>query len=104
VPRLLRRGVISVERLQDVVPLALMDDEDSDDVPADAADEVPADVPDAVPEDFPGDAGVSDEARGVAPGGAGEAQVAGEMAPGDAAGDGEDAAEQVKHVHGDAAE
>ncbi|HEX3389116.1 MAG TPA: L-threonylcarbamoyladenylate synthase [Streptosporangiaceae bacterium] len=104
VPRLLRRGVISVERLQDVVPLALMDDEDSDDVPADAADEVPEDVPDAVPEDFPGDAGVSDEARGVAPGGAGEAQVAGEMAPGDAAGDGEDAAEQVKHVHGDAAE
>ena len=37
VPRLLRRGVISVERLQDVVPLAV-DDADYDDVPG----EVPA--------------------------------------------------------------
>lgn len=104
VPRLLRRGVISVDRLQEVVPLAVMDDADSGDVPGDALDEVPEDVPDVVPDDFPGDAGVSDEAGGVAPDEADETRVAGEMAPGDAAGAGEDAAEQVKHVHGDAAE
>jgi tRNA threonylcarbamoyl adenosine modification protein (Sua5/YciO/YrdC/YwlC family) len=104
VPRLLRRGVISVERLQDVVPLAVLDDEDSDDVPGDVPDEVPEVVPDVVPEDFPGDAGVSDEAGGVAPGEADEAQGAAEMAPGDAAGAGEDAAEQVKPVHRDATE
>ena len=47
VPRLLRRGVISVERLQDVVPLALIDDVDSDDDP----DVVPEDVADVVTED-----------------------------------------------------
>jgi L-threonylcarbamoyladenylate synthase len=51
VPRLLRRGVISVERLQDVVPLALVDDVDSDDGP----DVVPGDVADVVPEDVPED-------------------------------------------------
>jgi L-threonylcarbamoyladenylate synthase len=50
VPRLLRRGVISVERLQDVVPLAL-DNADSDDDP----DVVPEDVADVVPEDVPED-------------------------------------------------
>jgi L-threonylcarbamoyladenylate synthase len=33
VPRLLRRGVVPVERLQDVVPLAIVDDVDSDDDP-----------------------------------------------------------------------
>jgi hypothetical protein len=50
VPRLLRRGVISVERLQDVVPLAL-GNADSDDDP----DVVPEDVADVVPEDVPED-------------------------------------------------
>jgi L-threonylcarbamoyladenylate synthase len=59
VPRLLRRGVISVERLQDVVPLAL-DEADSGDVPRD----VPEDVPDVVPEEVP---------AGEAPEDAGEA-------------------------------
>ena len=43
VPRLLRRGVISVDRLQEVVPLAIVDDVDSDDVDSDV---VPEDVPD----------------------------------------------------------
>jgi L-threonylcarbamoyladenylate synthase len=48
VPRLLRRGVISVERLQEVVPLAIVDDPDSDDDP----DVVPGGVPaEAAPED-----------------------------------------------------
>jgi L-threonylcarbamoyladenylate synthase len=41
VPRLLRRGVIPVERLQDVVPLAIVDDADADDDP----DVVPGEVP-----------------------------------------------------------
>jgi tRNA threonylcarbamoyl adenosine modification protein (Sua5/YciO/YrdC/YwlC family) len=104
VPRLLRRGVISVERLQDVVPLAVLDDEDSDDVPGDVPDAVPEDVPDVVPEDFPGDAGVSDEAGGVAPDEADEPRVAGETTPSDPVGAAEDAAEQVKPVHRDATE
>ena len=104
VPRLLRPGVISVERLQEVVPLAVMDDADSDDVPGDVPGEVPEDVPDVVPEDFHGDAGAADEAGGVAPDEADEAQVAGEMAPGDAVGVDEDAADQVKPVHRDATE
>jgi tRNA threonylcarbamoyl adenosine modification protein (Sua5/YciO/YrdC/YwlC family) len=63
VPRLLRRGVISVERLQEVVPLALVDDVDSDDVPEDAPDVVPGEVP----EDSPGDAGPADEPGAAAP-------------------------------------
>ena len=44
VPRLLRRGVIPVERLQDVVPLTLADNVDSDDVLED--------VPDVTPEEM----------------------------------------------------
>jgi tRNA threonylcarbamoyl adenosine modification protein (Sua5/YciO/YrdC/YwlC family) len=63
VPRLLRRGVISVERLQEVVPLALVDDVDSDDVPEDAPDVVPGEVP----EDSPGGAGPADEPGAAAP-------------------------------------
>jgi L-threonylcarbamoyladenylate synthase len=57
VPRLLRRGVIPVERLQEVVPLALMDDVDSGDVvPEDVPEDlVPEDVADVVPEDVPED-------------------------------------------------
>ncbi len=55
VPRLLRRGVIPEERLQDVVPLAIVDDVDSDGDP----DVVPGEVPeeaaaeDGSPEDEP---------------------------------------------------
>jgi L-threonylcarbamoyladenylate synthase len=52
VPRLLRRGVIPVERLQDVVPLALMDNVDSDDVPEDVGDVVPEEA--AVEAEAPG--------------------------------------------------
>ena len=96
VPRLLRRGVVSVERLQEVVPLAIVDDVDNDDVP-----DV---VPEEIPEDFAGDAGVADEAGGVAPDEVDEARVAGEMAPGDAASAEEDAADQVKSIRRDAAE
>jgi L-threonylcarbamoyladenylate synthase len=60
VPRLLRRGVISVERLQEVVPLAIVDDADSDDDP----DVVPGEVPEeAAPQDeAPEDQAAEDEA------------------------------------------
>ncbi len=104
VPRLLRRGVISVERLQEVVPLAIVDDADSDDVPEDVPDVVPEEAPDVVPEDFPGDAGPADEAGGVAPDEVDEARAAGEMAPGDAAGADEDVTDQGKPAHRDATE
>ena len=100
VPRLLRRGVIPVERLQEVVPLAVVDDADADDVPED----VPDVAPEGVPEDFAGDAGAPDEAGGGAPDGAGEAPVAGEMTPGASAGTAEDVADQGKSVRRDAAE
>jgi tRNA threonylcarbamoyl adenosine modification protein (Sua5/YciO/YrdC/YwlC family) len=45
VPRLLRQGVITVERLREVIPLALEDEALADEVPVDAAlaDEVPVD-------------------------------------------------------------
>ena len=104
VPRLLRRGVVSVERLQEVVPLAIVDDVDNDDVPEDVPDVVPEEAPEEIPEDFAGDAGVADEAGGVAPDEVDEARVAGEMAPGDAASAEEDAADQVKSIRRDAAE
>jgi L-threonylcarbamoyladenylate synthase len=55
VPRLLRQGVITVERLREVIPLALEDEALGDEVPGDGApvDEVPVDeVPvDEVPVD-----------------------------------------------------
>jgi L-threonylcarbamoyladenylate synthase len=53
VPRLLRRGVIPVERLQDVVPLAIVDDVDSDGDPDVGPGEVPeeAAAEDGSPED-----------------------------------------------------
>ena len=121
VPRLLRRGVISVDRLQEVVPLAIVDDVDSDDVDSDDVDSgvVPEDVPDVpeqapdvvpeqapeeIPEDFAGDAGVADESGGVAPDEVDEAQVAREMAPGDSSGAQESPPDQVKPVHRDATE
>lgn len=109
VPRLLRRGVISVDRLQEVVPLAIVDDADSDDVdsdvvPEDVPDVVPEQAPEEIPEDFAGDAGVADEAGGVAPDEVDEAQVAREMAPGDSSGAQEGPADQVKPVHRDATE
>ena len=117
VPRLLRRGVISVDRLQEVVPLAIVDDVDSDDVdsdvvPEDVPDVVPEQAPDVVPEqgpeeipeDFAGGAGAADEAGGVAPDEVDEAQVAREMAPGDSPGAQEGPADQVKPVHRDATE
>jgi L-threonylcarbamoyladenylate synthase len=91
VPRLLRPGVISVERLRDVVPLALVDEADAGDVAGNS----------------PGasrDAGVSDPAAGGAPGEAAEPPVTGEMAPGDSAGAGESVADQGKSAQGETGE
>lgn len=116
VPRLLRRGVISVDRLQEVVPLAIVDDVDSDDVDSDVVPEdvpdvpeqvpdvVPEQAPEEIPEDFAGDAGVADESGGVAPDEVDEAQVARGMAPGDSPDAQEGHADQVKPVHRDATE
>ena len=95
VPRLLRPGVISVERLRDVVPLALVDEADAEnsaDASADAGVDASA------------DAGVSDAAAGVAPDQAGEPPVTGEMAPGDSAGAGEGVADQGKSAQREAGE
>src|SRR6202044_2933771 len=90
VPRLLRRGVVPVERLQDVVPLAIVDDVDSDGDP----DFVPGEVPEeAAPEEVapedgsPGDEspeGPAGEVRAPAdevPGSAGEAAPASPAGP-----------------------
>jgi hypothetical protein len=110
VPRLLRQGVISEDRLRAVIPLAVVDDdepedaddapgavaEDADDAPGavaegadDTDDEVPASAGDEVPpvggDEVPPDAG-----DGVAPG-AGD-QVA------EGAGDTADGAEQGNHA------
>jgi len=60
VPRLLRQGVITVERLREVIPLALEDEALRDEVPGDGApaDEVPVDkapVGEAPVDEVPGD-------------------------------------------------
>jgi L-threonylcarbamoyladenylate synthase len=60
VPRLLRQGVITVERLREVIPLALEDEALGDEVPGDGApaDEVPvgeAPVGEAPVDEVPGD-------------------------------------------------
>jgi L-threonylcarbamoyladenylate synthase len=60
VPRLLRQGVITVERLREVIPLALEDEALGDEVPVDGApvDEVPVDeapVGEAPVDEVPGD-------------------------------------------------
>lgn len=57
VPRLLRPGVISVERLQEVVPLALAEDE----VPEEAAPEDDAPEDEGAEDEVPGDEGAGDE-------------------------------------------
>jgi tRNA threonylcarbamoyl adenosine modification protein (Sua5/YciO/YrdC/YwlC family) len=86
-PRLLRRGVIPVERLREVVPLALEDETPDDESPEDV---VPEDVvpEDVVPEDVVAeDVGPEDVVPGggvagnVVPGG----EVAGDEAPQDEA-------------------
>jgi hypothetical protein len=41
VPRLLRAGVISVERLRDVIPLAVLDETDGATAPGEAPEETP---------------------------------------------------------------
>jgi L-threonylcarbamoyladenylate synthase len=60
VPRLLRPGVISVERLQEVVPLALAEDE----VPEEAAPEDDAPEGEGAEDEVPGDEGAGDEVPG----------------------------------------
>jgi L-threonylcarbamoyladenylate synthase len=60
VPRLLRPGVISVERLQEVVPLALAEDE----VPEEAAPEDDAPEGEGAEGEVPGDEGAGDEVPG----------------------------------------
>src|ERR1700728_1427991 len=59
VPRLLRQGVITVERLREVIPLALEDEELADEA---LADEVPGD--EAPVDEVPVDAAPEDEAPG----------------------------------------
>jgi L-threonylcarbamoyladenylate synthase len=66
VPRLLRQGVITVERLREVIPLALEDEALGDEVPGDGApaDEVPvgeAPVGEAPVGEVPGDEAPGDE-------------------------------------------
>jgi tRNA threonylcarbamoyl adenosine modification protein (Sua5/YciO/YrdC/YwlC family) len=115
VPRLLRQGVISEDRLRAVIPLAVVDDdepEDAGDAPGAVAEDA-GDAPGAVAEDagdahdgvrasageavppVGGDEMPPDAGDGVAPG-AGD-QVA--EGPGDTA----DGAEQGNHAHRDAA-
>jgi L-threonylcarbamoyladenylate synthase len=111
VPRLLRRGVISVERLQDVVPLALVDDVDPDDVPGDVPDVGPEDV---VPEDdaTEGEApeghvpvdGAAEDAPEAAPEGPAGAVPADTGKPREVFHDLPDVADQGKPVSRDAAE
>jgi tRNA threonylcarbamoyl adenosine modification protein (Sua5/YciO/YrdC/YwlC family) len=94
VPRLLRPGVIPVERLRDVIPVAIVDDEA---VPEPAG-EVPAE-----------DAPAGETAAGEVPGGnAGQEDgpdLAGDATPGPVAGlagSDEDAADQENHARRDA--
>jgi L-threonylcarbamoyladenylate synthase len=85
VPRLLRRGVIPVERLREVIPVAEVDD--------------------AVPEDEVGPDG-TDLTGGTALTGEeapAEGATAGEATPAGAADGGEDAADQANHAHPDPA-
>jgi tRNA threonylcarbamoyl adenosine modification protein (Sua5/YciO/YrdC/YwlC family) len=101
VPRLLRQGVISEDRLRAVIPLAVVDDdepEDADDAPGAVAegadDEVPPGGGDEVPP------GRGDE---VPPGGGDEVPPGGgDQAP-PGAGDTADGAEQGNHAHRDTA-
>jgi L-threonylcarbamoyladenylate synthase len=103
VPRLLRRGVIPVERLQEVVPLAIVDDVDSGPEP----DVVPGEVPEeAAPEDESPEghaaeahAAEAHAAEGHAP--AGEAENADQAAAESPAGSaGEDTGQPREVFHG----
>src|SRR5580693_4032713 len=62
VPRLLRRGVIPVERLQDVVPLAIVDDVHSDGDDSDGDDS--GGDPDVLPGEVPEEAAAEDGSPG----------------------------------------
>ena len=106
VPRLLRRGVITVERLREVIPLALEDEGLEDEPLQDEApeDEIPGDglSEHAIPEDGITGAGDFQETGKAAPGGPADSvpEDAGErgvVSPGT-----EDAADQVNHTDRDA--
>jgi L-threonylcarbamoyladenylate synthase len=85
VPRLLRQGVIPEERLRDVIPLEIVDDDE------------PGDADDAVPEDA-GDA-VADGAGDAVP----EDAEAADAGPGESDPSDQHAADQGNHAHRDAA-
>ena len=113
VPRLLRQGVISVERLREVIPLAVDDtadgeagEDESEDRPTeifhDPAGGIPEDAADhgAAPagDEAPGEMAVSGEKRPDGP------SVSREATPGSPARGGEDAADQANHAGRDAGE
>jgi hypothetical protein len=107
VPRLLRQGVIPVERLRDVIPLAIVDPEDPEvveDAPA-ADDGVPSAADDAAPSDA--DEAVPPGAADAVPAGAADAVprdgIPGDATPGEAAHGEQRAAEQGNHTDRDAA-
>jgi hypothetical protein len=101
VPRLLRQGVISEDRLRAVIPLAVVDDdepEDADDAPGAVADDADDEVPASAGEEVPPGGGEEirpDVGDGAAPG-AGDHVAEG-------AGDTADGAEQGNHAHRDTA-
>ena len=109
VPRLLRQGVITVERLREVIPLALEDEALADEVPGDEApgtsrpvDEVPGDEPpgsargrDPGPEDF-------QETGKAAPAGPADSVSADPGDPGVVSPGAEDAADQGNPADRDA--
>ena len=97
VPRLLRQGVITVERLREVIPLALEDEALADEVPGDQApvDEVTDAPVDEVPEDF-------QETGKAAPAGPADAVSADPGHPGVVSPGAEDAADQGNPANRDA--
>jgi L-threonylcarbamoyladenylate synthase len=116
VPRLLRQGVITVERLREVIPLALEDEALGDEVPGDGApvdevpvgeapvDEVPGDQlsEHAIPEDGITGGGDFQETGKAAPAGPADPVSADTGDPGVVSPGAEDAADQVNPADRDA--
>jgi len=110
VPRLLRQGVITVERLREVIPLALEDEALDDEAPEDelssdelSGDEIPRDElsEHAIPEDgITGDED-SQETGKAAPAGPAESARADAGEPGVVSHGAEDAADQGNHADRD---
>jgi L-threonylcarbamoyladenylate synthase len=105
VPRLLRQGVITVERLREVIPLALEDEALDDEAAEDelSGDEIPRDElsEHAIPEDgITGDED-SQETGKAAPAGPAESARADAGEPGVVSHGAEDAADQGNHADRD---